>query len=378
MKNKLMRALTIVLALTLLASCFAGCNNDTPQYEQTGEVQTTSPDETTTAPEEDELAENVNPLTGRATLSDGAIGARPIAIMVENHPSARPQWGLSTPDLIIEGPVEGGITRMMWVYADIEDIPEKVGPVRSSRHDFAEIAAGMNAIYVHWGGSTGANEGKTLAYETIKQLDMDNIDGKVYTNTYFYRDTTRNTAIEHRGYTTQDAITRAISKLGYSTKQTVEDWTPYKMVIDGEHRPWGDQDVTGPCSSITVNFSSSYIYTYKYDAVKGVYYSYINNKIRTDGNTGEEIAFENVLVLYVPVSTLNTKEGHKEWNMELTKGEGFYVSNGIGQRIYWSKAGKDKPLKIMDFGGDELVINNGQTWMGIVPESNRSLTTMAE
>ena len=98
----------------------------------------------------------------------------------------------------------------------------------------------------------------------------------------------------------------------------------------------------------------------------------------TDGNNGEKMAVENVIVLYVPVTTLDTKEGHKEWNFEVSNGEGFYVSNGVGQRIYWSKAGKDKPLKLKSFDGKELVINNGQVWMGIVPDGNRSLTSIKE
>lgn len=373
MKKKFIKVISVMLSLSLLMLTFGACK-DNNEYEQTGDVSTTKGEESTT--EANILPENVNTLTGKADLSDSAIGGRPIAIMVENSPSARPQWGITTPDIVIEGVVEGGITRMMWIYADAEDIPSKVGPVRSARHDYVEIAKGMNAIFVHWGGSD--ETGYTLAYPTIKNLNVNNIDGLTYSGTYFFRDTTRSTSSEHRGCTSGELIQKAISKIGYSTKQTVSDWEPYNVSVDGANSVWGDTSVTGSCSSITVTFSTGYVHTFKYDAENKVYKNYLNNKIMTDGNNGEEMAVENVIVMYTPVSTLNTAKGHKEWNLEITQGDGFYVSNGVGQKIYWTKDGKSGALKFMSVNGKELTVNSGQTWIGVVPEANKSLTTVTE
>lgn len=375
MKNKLIKVISILMVLAVILT-FGACKDDN-NYEQTGNVSTTEKEESTT--ENNELPENVNPLTGRADLSESAIGARPIAIMVENSPSARPQWGITTPDIVIEGVVEGGITRMMWIYADAQDIPKKVGPTRSARHDYVEIAKGMNAIFVHWGGSNG-NDFKskgnfTLAYQTIANLGVNNIDGMKYSGTYFFRDTTRNTSSEHRGCTSGTNIINAISKIGYSTKQTVKDWAPFKVSTDSANTVWGDESVTGPCSSITITFSSGYVHTFKYDADSKKYVNYLNNKVMTDGNDGKQMAVENVIVMYTPITTLNTGKGHKEWNMEITNGEGCYVSNGVGQKIYWKKDGKSSALKFYGVNGQELTINPGQTWIGVVPEENRTTIT---
>lgn len=371
MKKKIIKAISVIMALSLLMLTFGACK-DNNQYEQTGDVSTTKPEESTTEAQ-NVLPENVNSLTGKADLSASAIGARPIAIMVENSPSARPQWGITTPDIVIEGVVEGGITRMMWIYADAEDIPDKVGPVRSARHDYVEIAKGMNAIFVHWGGSD--EKGFTLAYPTIKNLGVNNIDGLTYSGTYFFRDTTRNTSSEHRGCTSGSKIQSAISKIGYSTKQTVSDWQPFDVAVDGAGSVWGDSSVTGPCSSITITFSSGYVHTFKYDADSKKYVNYLNNKVMTDGNNGKEMAVENVIVMYTPITTLKTNKGHKEWNMEITNGEGCYVSNGVGQKIYWKKDGKSGALKFMSVSGKELVVNPGQTWIGVVPQENRTTIT---
>ncbi len=375
MNKKMIRVISIIMALSLLMCSFAACTKE-PNYEQTGDVQTTNPDEEQTTENNSDIPENINLLTGRPTLSDSAIGGRPIAIMVENSPAARPQWGITTPDIVVEGVVEGGITRMMWIYADANDIPDKVGPVRSARHDYVELAKGMNAIFVHWGGSD--EKGYTLAYPTIKNLGVNNIDGLKYAGTYFFRDTTRNVSSEHKGITNQNAIKKAIAAIGYQTKQTVSDWAPYEILLDGEKLPWGNTDVTGSCSEISVTFSSGYTHTFKYDATAKKYVNYLNNKAMTDGNNGKEMAVENVIAIYVPVSTLNTSKGHKDWNLEAQNGEGFYVSNGIGQKIYWSKAGKDAPLKLKSFDGKPLVVNNGQAWIGLVPDTNKSLTQIKE
>lgn len=372
MKKQIIKAISILMVLTMLLT-FGACKREN-EYEQTGEITTQAPEESTT--EAPGFTEKTNPLTGKNDLSDSAIGARPIAIMVENSPAARPQWGITTPDIVLEGVVEGGITRMMWIYADAEDIPDKVGPVRSARHDYVEIAKGMNAIFVHWGGSN--ENGFTLAYPTIKNLGVNNIDGMAYSGTYFFRDTTRSTSSEHRGCTSGTKLISAISKLGYSTKQTVDSWVPFEVSPEGASNVWGDTSVTGDCSQITVTFSSGYVHTFKYNAETKKYTNYLNNKVMTDGNNGKEMAVENVIVMYTPVSTLNTGKGHKEWNLELTKGEGFYVSNGVGQKISWSKGSKTGALKFYGVNGQELKVNSGQTWIGVVPEANRSLTKVVE
>ena len=366
------------MALSLLMLTFGACK-DNGEYEQSGEVSTTEPN---TTPKDDyELPEGVNTLTGKKDLSDSAIGGRPIAIMVENTPGARPQWGLATPDIVLEGLAEGGITRMMWIYADAEDIPEKVGPVRSARHDYVEIAKGMNAIFAHWGGSDASNYKKkgnfTLAYETIANLDVDNLDATKSAGSYFFRDTTRNVSSEHRGCTSGKNLINAISKFGFTTKQTVENWEPFNVSQEGATNIWGDTSVTGDCSEISVTFSTGYVHTFKYDKETKKYTNYLNGKAMTDGNDGKEMAVENVIVMYTPVSTLNTGKGHQEWNMEV-RGEGFYVSGGIGQKINWAKNSKTGALKFYSMNGQELVVTSGQSWIGVVPEANRSLTKVTE
>ena len=144
-----------------------------------------------------------------------------------------------------EGVVEGGITRMMWLYADVTKMP-KVGPVRSARHDYVEIAQGMNAIYVHWGGSN-------LAYNKIREIGMKDIDG-LKDGAYFKRDSSRSSrGTEHTGYTTGEYIAKAIANKKLTTKVKDDNWTMFKVVEEGVRLPFGG--ASGGANEVNVTFN---------------------------------------------------------------------------------------------------------------------------
>ena len=117
-----------------------------------------------------------NPLTGEADYSPSKLSKRPVAVVVENHPQARPQWAIDTPDIIMEGEVEGGITRMLWIYVDYSDVPSKVGPVRSARPSYVRFSRFFDAVYIHWGGSH-SRAGYVGGYDTIAAEGVDDLDG---------------------------------------------------------------------------------------------------------------------------------------------------------------------------------------------------------
>lgn len=140
--------------------------------------------------------ENVNLLTGLPTLTDGAIGKRPVAVMVNNVDAALPQYGISAADLIFELPVEYDLTRLMAVYGDYTQVPD-VCSVRSCRYYYPILAVGFDAVYVHWGIDP------TIATETINSMEIDHFDADYYgTGKYFGRDKDRinaGYAWEHTG-----------------------------------------------------------------------------------------------------------------------------------------------------------------------------------
>lgn len=354
----LKRALSIGVASATLATSvlmFASCGKKDDESTEPSENETTTVQ-----------AANVNPLTGESDYNASAVGKRPYAIVVENHPSARPQWGLCTPDIVIEGLVEGGISRMLWLYSDVDSIPDQVGPIRSARVDYVEMAAAYDAIYIHWGGATTSG---ISAYDKIKQLSVDDIDGISYEGKYFGRSSKRaSRGSEHTGYTTGEMIKSAVSNFGYRTD--LKD--SYKNLYS--FNATAASLAGGACNSIKTGFSDSYMHTFKYNADDGLYYNYMNTAEMVDAD-GKQMAVSNVFVLFADYSIVDSI-GHV--NYDLSAGTGYYVSNGTYMNIKWSKGnGGTEPLKFFDENGNALSVNTGKSWIGLVPTKMKSATVIA-
>ncbi|MFE3167642.1 DUF3048 domain-containing protein [Streptomyces sp. NPDC059224] len=70
---------------------------------------------------------------GRTTAPTGSV----LAVKIDNVGAARPQTGLDSADVVYAEQVEGGLSRLMAVYAT--RLPAVVGPVRSARESDLEL-----------------------------------------------------------------------------------------------------------------------------------------------------------------------------------------------------------------------------------------------
>ncbi|MET7702077.1 DUF3048 domain-containing protein [Streptomyces sp. NPDC005485] len=69
----------------------------------------------------------------RTAPSGGSV----LAVKIDNVSAARPQTGLDAADIVYAEQVEGGLSRLMAVYAT--QLPKSVGPVRSARESDLEL-----------------------------------------------------------------------------------------------------------------------------------------------------------------------------------------------------------------------------------------------
>lgn len=347
--------LIFVLTFALCAASFLLWSYSSSAVHEPESTTQATTEITTTKP-----PEIFNPLTGLPGYSAELLGNRPIMVMINNIKESRPQWGLTTPDIIFETVTEGGITRMMWMYADKSLIPEKVGSVRSARHYYIQIARGYDAIFVHWGGST-------YAYNELNKGVIENIDGMT-SGKYFDRDRSRGSSVEHTGYTTGSNINKAISDKKYRTQIKSEYQNPFhfgkeKRVLTG-----------GACQNLGFSFSKNFTYTYKYNALDGLYYSYLNGDAFLDSK-GIQQSFTNALIIYASVSSLNDAKARV--TIDFSGGKGVYVSNGTYENITWKKGDDLSPFRFYSSDGSELSLNSGRSYIGIVPTNKSSLTTIS-
>ena len=322
------------------------------------------PETTTAAPTTETTTEAPivikNPLTGEIDYNDSAVGKRPVAVVVENSPQARPQYNMDSPDIIVEGEVEGGITRMLWLYADMTDLPEQVGPTRSARPSFVQFSQFFDCIYIHFGQShsKGDYEG---ADDYIKNNNIDNIDG-MSTSSCFKR--TKDKVSPHNAVLLGNELVAAIDKKGYRTDLDTSRFTQFEF---NEKATAVSQTA---CNSITTKFSkrasSAYSHTFTYDAADGKY--------KNQSDYKQEVSFENVIALFAESEYVDKQDykgsGITETycNYKFTSGTGKLASAGTVVDFNWKE--ENGKLVFTDASGNELKLNPGKTWIGFISSNN--------
>lgn len=361
-KSIIKKSVSLIMAMLFILGTFTGCGDKDKETSTTTKAPATTEAvaPTPNTPASLYVTGNYNPLTGEGNYSSELLNNRPVMVSVENHYDARPQWGIASADIVWELPAEGDITRMLLMFADASRLPDKVGPTRSARHYFVELVEGFDAIFVHYGWSPQAKA-------AISQYNTSVINGLTAGNA-FARDKSRDVAIEHTAYTTQEKVMKAIADYGIRT--TIEDGykNPFKFYSEVKSRS------EGTCTKFTVPFSSSTTYTLTYDETEKVYYSAIGSKPFMDDN-GTQQNFTNVVMCYVDVSYIpNDNKGRK--TLDLSSGEGYVFTNGTYEKITWEKGDYEDMMKFYGADGNELALNTGRTYIAIVPSSNQSKTVI--
>lgn len=275
---------------------------------------------------------------------------RPLAVMIENHPDARPQAGLVHADWVFEAIVEGGITRFMAIFAS-EDA-DKIGPIRSSRPFYVHWAAGLGALYVHAGGSQAA----LALIPTVKQI----ID-LPHSAAYFQRDPKPGIASEHTLFSSTKQLYEYAAERKASTEASVE-----ASKVDDD-APLAKRSVN---ATLTIDFSApSYKVDWTYERESNKYRRTQAGSAHVDRVSGDQLTASNVVVLDIPHTfNPNTNQGKGEWSMP-TEGSGKLRLFQNGQMIEgtWKKTDLGTMIQLLDSNGKVLPLVKGKTWFEIVP-----------
>ena len=354
---KRLKKVSIVLLVLLMIFGMAGCKkNEAPKRaEKTEEKEVKEKKE---EPKQEEAPANQNLLTGLADLTDGAIGKRPVAVLVNNVEAALPQLGISKADIIYEIPVEGDVTRLMALYADYTAVA-KICAVRSCRYYFPAYSQGYDAFYVNWGIDD------SIAYY-LEALNLDQYDGMNNAGGLFGRDQDRLNAgysLEHTGYFDGTRFAEVVQAEGRRTDLNEDKkGTAFQFNgMDEQLKPEG-QD----CKNVNINFGAATA-TLTYDEGSKTYLKQINGKPQMDGSDNTQLAFTNVFVLETDIS-VRDDIGHKEINwFGGSDYVGYYVSNGGMQKIHWSKEANNENsnLRFYDESGKEIKVNRGKSYIAV-------------
>lgn len=272
---------------------------------------------------------------------------RNVAVMISNEKAAWPQAGLQNAYMIYECIIEGGETRFMALF-NKDKLPDKIGPVRSSRHYFLDYINEHNAVYSHFGWSP-------LAEERIKQRRVQNING-IYDN-YFWREG----AGYNNAFISKKTILDFANKKGYSLEQNTK--FPFNITSKNVEIENGNS-----CNYLKLRYSGRHYVEYNYDANNKVYYRSMRGQKHVDRVTKEQIYAKNIIVMKVKNFNLNDYKNSARQDMNnIGSGEGYYITNGKYEKITWNKSSYNSKTIIKNLSGEEITLNDGLTFMQIVP-----------
>lgn len=354
MKKKIAVWVLLALAAAMMA---VGCGKD--KDEKPDVVDLTVPpvekeEEPEPEPEEEpevtHEGEAQSLLTGE-WLPEEETKNRPVAIMFGNTTDALPQYGVGEADVLYECLVEGGLTRLMGIFDNYNDAP-KYGSVRSCRLYYAHIAKEYDAIYAHYGQASIAKS--FLDSDAIDNLN--GLDGAVEAVMY-YRSGDR--PAPHNVFTTPDGIAAGIEKKGYRTTYA-DGFNGHFLFADGEEPVVLNG---GSAYAMQTTYPSSRTW-FEYDEQSGVYKRFHYKKEHVDGETGEQLAFTNVIFQIIPGRVIDGK-GRMEFDT-VGSGKAIYFTGGKCEDITWKKDSLESPSLFYDGNGDQLVMNPGKTSICII------------
>lgn len=285
------------------------------------------------------------PLTGLPT--EEPVTRKPLAVMINNAPAARPQSGLGQADIIYEVLAEGGVTRLIAIYQS-GDETTRIGPVRSIRPYMIDLGESYHGVLVHAGASNDA-------YAILQRQRKEDLDEISNAGAYFWRDKSRKAP--HNLYTNIEKLLEGAAKRNYA----IED----KEVPTYQFRDEADPAGEGiPVQKVEVKFQlDNYRVSYEYDSAVKQYKRSVNDAPHNDLDTGSQLTAANVVIMGADHKVLD-EVGRLSVNLEMG-GEAVIFQRGQMIRGQWIRKSGD----IIRFVKDnvEIPFYPGITYVNVVP-----------
>ncbi len=272
---------------------------------------------------------------------------RPLAVMIDNHPNARPPSGIDAADAVWEVPVEGGLTRLLAIFRSGE--AEEVGPVRSARPYFLRLASGYDAVYAHVGGSEEA-----LRELAGGALGLDDANEFRYGSS-FRRDGRR--SAPHNTYTSTASLRALAAKNGWATSTDAVDTTPRgELLADGSPAP----------EALVTYVRNGERAEFRWDAALGAYALWRGGK-QAFTRDGAAIAPPTVVVLETDIVPAPDPHGLGLIGLGVIgSGKATVLRDGVAVTGTWKKTSAAEPTQVFGEDGGELPFAPGQVWYAIV------------
>jgi hypothetical protein len=265
--------------------------------------------------------------------------------MIDNYPDARPQSGLRDADVVYEVEAEGGITRYMALYLDMT--PGIIGPVRSARTYFVDLARPYNPYFAH----AGENNDVWAPLEDLRRTGFADVEQILGVSEAFWRDDTR--FMPHNLYTSVAMIRAA-----------------------GPNHSWPDRSFEGrefafnhPPPAIDppdTNIAMWMNYTVRYHFDHGTYLRYVRGELQHDRDDSTPYRVADVIITWIPARVTDAI-GDLDMSV-FGKFPALVMRNGHTASALWVAPGPDNEPAVEDGHGHPIQLVPGQIYIEILPQ----------
>ena len=359
------KALLIFLSAVLTCGTLAGCGSKeepaAPVVTDISKEEEKTEEEPEVVEEEPEVVVEEENREGmyRSELTNEWIdeslqNQRPVAIMVDNELTALDHYGMTQADIVYEmmnSTANGEVTRFMALVKDWGSIT-RFGSIRSVRPTNFMIAPEYNAVLVHDGGPFYIDPYK-------KNPWVNNLSGG-------FKRIDNGKSREFTEYVTTGEIASRLKSAGYTSE--------YNEYYQGAHWQFASEanpvDLSKASDSIAATLvdlpfphNNSQL---DYDAASNTYlYSEYGKKHIDLENGNKQLAFTNVLLQCAEHHQYDAN-GYMQFNIINATGKGYYITGGKAIPVTWKKGHDMDPTTFYDAAGNEITLNTGKTYIGLV------------
>src|SRR5438128_6627984 len=294
------------------------------------------------------------PLRGTPASDASAIHRRPLVVKVANDPGARPQTGIADADLIIELPVEGGLTRLSVVFQSKD--PSRVGPVRSARQSDLNYLPTLQAILAHVGASESVTQ---MVRDAAKSGSFVDIDEFQHADAF---ERVAGKVAPYNAYTSGSKIRDAAGDAGRARVDVPA------LQFDALVGKAASKEAT----SLAIPYTGAGRVTYTFDAAAGAYRRPQRSQATMDAEAKKEVMPDNVVVIKTEVKEIpGTADVTGAPSVDFrSTGTGAVVILREGKRFdgTWTRGGTSDMYRFTDSAGEVIPLKQGLTWIHIVPD----------
>ena len=353
-----MRRFSPILVSGASALLLVGCSSAAPVVapQSTSASATPTPTPTPTpSPTPTPTPVVTWPLTGLPASGD--INVRPaLMVKVDNVGGAVPQAGLNSADMVVEEPVEGGLTRFIAIFQSRD--PVMVGPIRSARPFDAEVSRmlGGGGILLFSGASPHEIAPvKALSHATLIADDWNTAPG------VFHRDSNRPGEHDLFGSST-DAWAWARANHKPSTAPA----RPFAIGQSG-----GASAGQVRATEVAVPFESNNV-QWNWSGTQWLRSQHGEPHETTDGG---QVRADTVVIISVSTHidpALHDVLGNPTPVVDFTgsHGKAWVLRDGTAVEGTWSRPSIDAPLALTDSAGRPIGVKAGRTWLEVLPNSS--------